>query len=751
MQPIQCFGKARFLLMLIGIGWLLGACTEEIDTSNRYTFTEETILSYLEKQADYSEYVELLRQVPVSDYSKSTMAQLLSARGKYTVFVPNNKAIQLYLDSLQRKGIITEASWDGFPKEDPEELAKLGQMSILDSIQRVIVYNSIINGGDLTYYETGQFPGKGEEFPIPNLNDRKLTVVYGSINTDSIYINGKAPLSMGNRDIKAINGCIHEVEQVIAPSDDRMITLFKRWANGGTCYTVMSNLIVACGLEDTLSAYRDEEWERVVQEEIVKPLPTHTSFGQEGSLPTHRMYGFTIFAEMDEVWEEAIGKSADEITIDDVKEYLKKSGAFTDAGTTYDDNYTDENNIINQFVTYHILPMRLSRDKLVVHYNEKGYSYKTSRSYTIPISDFYTTMGKPRLMKIYESYESEGIYINRFPVLRNGRGDYGPEGKYGYINDYHESGRFKDIQGIALRADENEGIEILNPADVNVPQDEVLNGIIYPLRKMMACTDNVRTQMMNQRIRIDVATMFPEMLNNDLHGGKQVYSETGKATKCRGIPTNYPYLADVEIKENTLFYYLSGFDCGWCNMEADEFNVIGRYEFTMKLPPVPKEGQYELRFGVATGSYVRSMAQVYWGPNKDYMPAHGIPMDLRQSGLYRHLRVNGSNLLQESSIGWEEDTDDQGYNDEVEKKMRNNGFMKAPESWTAKLGTTETVRSYEYITRRIILNEKMEPNKNYYIKFKSVLDAESKEFFMDYIEYVAKEVYDNPNESEDIW
>ena len=122
-------------------------------------------------------------------------------------------------------------------------------------------------------------------------------------------------------------------------------------------------------------------------------------------------------------------------------------------------------------------------------------------------------------------------------------------------------------------------------------------------------------------------------------------------------------------------------------------------------------------------------------------------MDLRQSGLYRHLPSGN----QESSIGWEEDTKDEEYNDEVTKKMRNNGFMKGPESWTAVLGSSTTVRSYEYITRRIMVSADMVPNQNYYIRFKSVLDAENKEFFMDYIEYVAKEVYDNPEESEDIW
>lgn len=713
---------------------LIVACSEEIDMSNRYTFTEETMLSYLQKQPQYSQYVDLLNVVPVSSSSKSTMAQLLSARGHYTCFAPNNEAIQLYLDSLQRKGIIPQASWDAFPSA-----------RVLDSIRKVIVYNSLIDGGDYVTYETGNFPLKdNEEFSIANMNDRKLNVIRGKQNSDSIYINGEALVSMKNRDIEVINGRVHEVESVIAPSNDTMRDMLQQWANSqGSGYRVMSQLVLACGLADTLSAVRDETWEYLYQTGQVVDLPNHSSFGQAGSLPKHRKYGFTLFAETDSLWQELIGKDAKDITVADVKNYLISSGAFTDEGTTTDDQFDDQNNILNQFVTYHLLPMRISRDKLVVHYNEKGYNYKTSENYTIAISDFYTTMGKPRLMKLYESRESEGVFINRFPILRNGRGRYSVE--HLNKNDYHESGYFKPLLGRSISADENEGIKVLSPAEAGTSSETILNGIVYPIQHLLVCTENVRSQMMNQRIRIDVATMFPEMLNNDLHGNKVVYTEG--ATKCRAMPVNYPYLADVEMQEGTMWYYLSGLDCGWCNMEADEFNIIGRYEFTMKLPPVPKAGHYELRFGVATGSSVRSMAQVYWGDNKDYMPAYGIPMDLRQSGLYR--RTPGK--AEEYSVGWEADIDDEEYNDEVTKRMRNLGFMKAPESWTAKLGTTETVRSYEYITRRIMISADMEPNKSYYIKFKSVLDDEKKEFFMDYIEYVAKEVYDNPEESEDIW
>lgn len=722
--------KVYYLALSIVAATMMVACSEEIDTSNRYTFTDETVLSYLEKNEQYSEYVALLYKVPISTVSKSTVAQLLSARGNFTCFAPNNDAIQLYLDSLYRKNIIDTPSWDGFRNEQD-----------LDSIRKVIVYNSIINGGDVKYYEIASFPEHdNEEFDLPNMNDRKLSVVR---NNDSIYINGVAPISLKNRDIEAINGRVHEVLEVIAPSNETLLNILEKWAyESGTSYSVMARLLLKCGLASEFTKTRDEEWETLYTTGAVIDLPKHNTFGQVGTLPEHRYYGFTVFAEPDELWEAAIGKSAADITIDDVVTYLSGTGAFTEPGTTTDTDYESKDNILNQFVTYHVLPERISRNKLVFHYNEYGYNYKSSKSYTIAISDFYTTMGKPRLLKVFESAESNGIYLNRFPVLRNGRGRFSPENEN--INDYHESGDFKPIRGTALRATENIGVKVMT-LDDGYSTENVINGIVYPISDFLVCTENVRNQMMGQRIRIDASTMFPEMMNNDLRAITTPYAEG--ATLCRAFPVNYNYLADVDMMEGTQFYYLPGLDCGWANLESDEYNVIGRYEFTMKLPPVPKAGHYELRFGVATGTQWRGMCQVYWGTDKNNLPARGIPMDLRMGGQYRRLL----GVTQPSTVGWEADTEDQEYNDEVEKKMRNIGFMKAPNSWCQSLGSTDPVRNREYVTRRILVSEHMEPNTDYYIKFKSVLDDEKKEFFMDYIEYCAKEVYDNPEESEDIW
>lgn len=709
------------------------ACTENVDMSNRYTFTEYTVLSYLEQDSDYTEYVKLINKVPISERSNSTVAQLLSARGHITCFVPNNQAIQEYLDSLQRKGIINSADWDGFPSE-----------RVKDSIEKVIVYNSIIDGANVRYYETANFPETdGEEFDLPNMQDRKLSVTRGKSNPDSLFINGEYPVHMQHRDIEAINGRIHEVTKVIAPSADSVADKLREWINDGTSnYITMARLILACGLEDTLSKRRDDVWENLYQGGEVVDIPDLGTEGAgTGHIPEHRYYGFTIFAETDDFWEQTIGKPKAQISVQDVKEYLISTNLFPTAST--DDNYTDENNIINLFTTYHMLPERLTKDKLVIHYNELGYNWKTSKSYTVATEEFYTTMGKRRLIKLYESMESNGIYINRFPVLRNGRGEYAPEKLN--INDYHESGKFQPLRGASTREDENVGIPV-GESDSLSNVENVINGIVYPINHLLVYTENVATQLKLQRIRFDVTTIFPELANNDMRGRRTAY--TSGHARNRGFPTNHQYFDNCEIKEGTNFYYLNGLDCNWLNWQGDEFNIAGRYEFTITLPPVPAPGHYELRLAVQSNSSYRSMCQVYWGDDKNYLPAAGIPFDMRLAGTQRHL---SSGNIADNTVGWERDTGDPSVDDEVDKKMRNNGFMKGPNHYSATPGSSTSLRTNEMKLRRIMVSADMDPDKVYYIRFKNVLDADNKQFYMDYIEYCAKEVYDNPEEGEDIW
>ncbi|MBQ8969550.1 MAG: fasciclin domain-containing protein [Bacteroidaceae bacterium] len=712
-----------YALLVAVLAVLLTGCKEDVDMSNRYTFTQYTITSYLEEhESTYSEYLSLLKAVSVSRRSESTLYQLLSARGNYTVFAPTNQAIHDYLDSLVVRGIIAEPSWDAFTDAHK-----------LDSIQKVIVFNSVIDGGDdvpayqtSTFVNTSSTEGNGGiEIALPNMYDRKLRVYYGAVDLDSIFINKTALISLKNRDIPAINGYIHSVEGVIAPRNETLADVFHTMLDEGKGgFVVMARLIQACGLLDTLSREKDEVYEALYEnEEIEKTTSGVPTENCPSYLPEHRKYGFTIFAETDNFWEGAIGKEASAITVQDIRNYIQRNNLCP--GAVDDENYTSEDNALNQFVTYHLLPMKLVQNKLTIHFTEKGYNWKTSTSYTIPVWEIYTTMGKRRLLKIYEPGPSgpDGYYLNRFPNLNNGR-----------HGNYRENGCDPDKEGIHL----------------DIPEDmepnTLINAVIYPINRVLAYDDDTRDNFMRNRIRFDITSIFPEFMNNDIrpdYVGTQV-------TKHVAIPTNekYPYLSEVEIGSKSMFNYLSGRGSNWANYQGDELNVIGKYELTFRLPPVPRRGTYEIRYLVGAGSSARSMCQVYFGTDKKNMPAQGIPLDLRMGGLYRHTAAGDL----PSIVGWEqEQADDDDYNAEVEKKMRANGFMKGPNYYNLLTNTSWTARDCEYTTRRIIVTATMDPDVVYYLRFKNVLDDDSKQFYMDFLEFCPKEVYDNPYEPEDIW
>ena len=750
----------RLLLSGIVLGGLLVACTEKIDEEYVRTAQEPTIWEFLtdikyNKHVDlFTEYVSLLQQVPVSTRSSSTVAQLLSARGHYTCFAPNNQAIHDYLQELKDKDIIDEASWSGFRTD-----------KTLDSIRRIIVYNSIIDGSNNEkVLEMGDIIAKGEheEFLTPNLNNRKL---YKITIDGEIYMNGVARIDPDRRDEKALNGRVHEVHAVIAPSNDTMADVFGQIvAERKKGFMVMARLILACGLEDTLSKTQDDVWEDLVLSEQVKDLEKHPT-EQVGSIPLHRKYGFTIFAEPDALWEELMGKPYDQISAEDVQAKLIELGAYPNA--SQDNDYTNENNLLNQFVTYHILPEKLVKGRLVIHYNERGYYWKTSgTNFTIPVYEYYTTMGKRRLLKIYQSAESAledpnpadynaGIYLNRFPVLHNARGIDSNEEDPDY-NNYHETGQFKDPgSAYAFYADENKGIRVKMEEDGSAAYQNLTNSCIYPLDRFLIYTENVQNRLAGERIRIDMAAMFPEMINNDIRRPTENYPEGTTQTKGFPVDADYRYLANVEMENGTGFYYFTGHDRGWSNYQMDEFNIIGNYEFTMTLPPVPKKGTYEIRFGVSCGSPYRSMCQVYFGTNKSYLPAKNIPMDLRIGFVYHHFRSGN----QGSNFGYAKTSDYSGEadltmeeQDEITKSLRARGFMKGPKYYHIGNGTDAALaNTAEHVTRRIMVTEELDPDKTYYIRFKNVLGDKELQFFMDFFEFVSKEVYDNPVEPEDIW
>ena len=695
--------QRKWIWLCLGFVTLLTACHEDIDTSARYVFTERTIASYLDDHAQFSEYVRLLKEQPVSDVSKTTVYQLMTAYGYYTCFAPTNDAIQMYLDSLVIKGIIPEASWDAFPSERAR-----------DSVRAVIVLNSILDGTkqERTYI-SAEFPKTNEEFAINTMADRKISVTYYKQDLDSMSIDGICPVSKKNRDIETINGFIHQLGYVINPSNETLgSTLHKFAFDYESGLSVMANLIETCGLIDTLTKVRDERYE-VLYKTGAFPSFKWQLRGWEIPAPEHRKYGFTLFAETDDFWEAELGKDRRDIKKEDVIAWLENKNYYPDA--VNDDDYKNENNLLNQFVTYHLLPQRIPVDKLALHYNEKGYNYKLRNAApTVPVWAHYVTFGKRRLLRIWESAESQGPYLNRFPKLNKGRRE-----------DYHESECAEENLGVEIRTDETSGIV------------KLINAIIYPIHQPIAYTENVRNQLAKQRLRYDAWELQPEAMNNDM----RLVSQTDAIWYFSSDPDKQYFENATVNSKQTHFMLLSGRDQSWPNYQGDELLAEGVYDITITLPPVPKFGVYEIRMGVSTYSGTRGICQVYWGPRKDQLVAQGIPVNMQLGG-----------NSQGNMLGWEVDTDDDDYNAEVDKKMRNNGFLKGPEYIVASAGGRETNRMNAGATRRIVVRESMSPDVQYYMRFKTVQpDYTTKQLFVDYLEWCPKEVYDNPETPEDIW
>ena len=699
-------------LQALALAALCWGCKEKIDTSARYVFTVDQAMSYLEKHEAYSQYVELLGQVPISMRSKSTVAQLLAARGHYTVFAPTNEAVEAYLQQLceEEPDLLSAPSWDAFRSEQKR-----------DSIRRVIVCNSIIDSGDHEEaYMINSFPQRtGTEFPLGNMNDRKLSVRYQGV--DTIFINNTCPIDLIQRDIIVSNGVIHQMKRVIAPKDVTASLYLQEIIDGEKeGFLVMAKAIQACGLMDTLSKIRDEVYEDLYQRGLI-PETVHLFIdghfpNGENWTPRHRLYGYTIFAETDEFWRgQGLNPEAPASTLlPELMNWIVRNHQYSDDDQfTTDENYRNERNLLYQWTTYHILPFRAPADRLVFHRNEFGYSTSAPYRYSIPMYELYTTMGKPRLLKIYESNESNGIYLNRFPVLDHDR-----------TGILHELSCAPERTGCYVDRDPEHAI--LN---------DIVNCCIYPIESPLSYNDDVRDALSRQRLRFDGMTLFPEAMNNEIR--LKLSGDVKNQDVYIPVTKIYNYFENMQMNDQTTFIYLNAYNYQWCNLHSDEMKAKGRFEITFKLPPVPRKTTYELRYKVLpTGD--RGIQQFYFGSDPNRMPAAGIPVDLTRG-------IGGMN------VGYEPDGKDEDYNIEVDKRLRNNGVMKGAKSVTANGSSSDIERNRNSNLRYIIIRQTLEPDKTYYMRVKSVLDSEEKEFYMDYLEFCPKEVYDNPETPEDIW
>lgn len=672
------------------------SCSENISEDNFAIKTEQTITEYLaDTPSKYSSLKAIFDRVVLGDTAASSLSSVLSTRGNYTLFAPNNDAIASYIQNTLG---IASGSVSDLTYEQAE----------------LIAYSCVIDNGDEDAYDEADFPTDGGTFDESNLNDRTLSCKLDSNGV--YYINTTTPVVSGSS-FEASNGRVHEVSSVIAPSSDNLYELISAADNTA----IFSYLMQATAWSDSMNvADRDLDYE---DEEHDITFTTSAVSGTFNVMQ-RRYIGFTAFVETDDVFQ-AWGIPA---PVKDENGNLTNGDAIMSAikakceavyGTTDSDDYTSSENAVNRFIAYHILQGKMAYDRLIRHFNEINYQYSDANSpqtntLTVNVWDYYTTVGKYRsLMKItqvaetgFEEDMDHGVYLNRISEYNNGRG-----------GNYYETGVVNNHYGAKVSADNGEF------------DNSALNGYYFPISEVLLYDDEIRNQLGNERLRMDMTTMLPEILSNNVRNSQYCY-----------FPKGYFDNISSESTSTVMLYLVDHSGNSWRDYQGDEIMASGQYDFVLKLPPVPKDGTYEIRMGVSNNT-LRGMVQVYFGSDPLRLAPVGLPYDMRQS-------------VPSVAIPWVEDEDDDETNAENDRNMRNQGYMKAPNYFCTTNGKGDTpVRNLggsAAALRKIITVANMSANETYYLRFKSALKKSDSQFFMDYFEFVPTSVY-NGTEEEDIW
>ena len=677
----------------------LTSCKEEIDESNLYTFTGETIEDYLANRSDqYSSFNQILTRI---GYDK-----ILAAYGKYTCFAPNNEAIAAYVDSLYA---------DNSNKDLPRNgMTAPGIEGLTDSLCRDIALFHLLNSKQFSV-------NMGNGMTIRTILGRDINTKLDTI-THNVMINRDAQINPSGMDIELENGVLHEIDHVITRSN----SLISGELAANPDFSIFAQAMQKTGLMDSLTRERNTDY----------TIPENASI-YKFYVPEECQIGFTILAETNAAlqaqginsWDELAeyantiyGKSAvakDETNKEGWYDYYRNHGITVSTGGDYE----NANNALNMYMRYHILKCKVPYDNLTYRYNE--YSGMTRFEY-------YETMLPYTLLKVMQV--SGKRLINRWianNTLTDRVGLLGTTGMHSVMR---------------------EGIEILND------QIAAKNGYIHPINGVLVYDWDVPNGVLNERLRFDDASLFPEMMSNSfrlikdslvnaMNGGVKGRDPAEDIEGVHVLGGDYiripsGYCENLAIyNDATRLYYLPGQENTWSNYQGDEFNCKGKYDFAMRLPPVP-DGTYELRMGY-TANGNRGMLQFYLGTSSDRSTMHAldIPLDMRYT-------PKSSNGVPDVRTGWcnPKETDDAGVASDI--SMRNLGYMRGPLFYTYGAGKTQARYNAEDLRR--ILTKQQFTQGEYWLRFKSVIDADA-EFHLDYIEFCPEYIYNNTQYVEDMY
>jgi uncharacterized surface protein with fasciclin (FAS1) repeats len=679
------------LLLVAALPVMLGlaSCKEDIDESNLYTFTGETIEDFLVNRSDqYSSFNYILSRV---GYDK-----ILSAYGTYTCFAPNNKAIEEYIDSLYDDTSNKDFEHNGMTSRGLEGLSD----SLCNDIALYHLLSTEVMGVDLS-----------NGFTSSTLLGRIISASVDTLTSDIMINNFSAITTMDN---ELENGVVHEIDNVLRRSNRLVAGELEQHPE----FSIFSQALNMTGLGDSL----------ILEKKMAKYTVTNT---YNFYVPEECRMGYTLFAESDETL------AANNInSIDELIEFANNAYArCADQGSGWYDyyrnkgfqvstgnDYTSPTNALNMYVRYHILKYFVPYDKLVYSFNEVAKA---------TLFEYYETMLPFTLMKVTRI--SGKRRLNRWVANSTLTDRVAEEGSDNIRTVLREGIEVKNNNIMASNG-------FIHPiADMLVYDQAVPTGV---LNERLRFDDTALfPEMTSNSFRL-----ISDAEVNALNAGK-----TGSDGALGGnyirIPEGFFDNLAFYNGENTRLYYLPGQSNGWSNYQGDEFNCMGAYDFAFRLPPVP-DGTYELRMGY-TANGNRGMLQFYLGRSRELtsMKALDIPLDMRRVPVNNPDGSPDTN----SGTGWSlyTNTDDMGV--ESDANMHNLNWMRGPLYYTVGKGGSTVARANAQDLRRIITKMQFEQGE-YWLRFKTVLpELTTSQFHLDYIELCPENVYNNNQYVEDMY
>ena len=654
------------IIYILAIALSIVACTDDIDKSNRFTFTGETVSDYVLNRSDkYSHFINLLE--------RAKLLSLLNTYGQYTLFLPDNEAVEKYVQEQDSIYHATKDSddpvWTGITSPFFEELS--------DSMAIVIARNHVIEAST-------RMAEMGEgALPERNFNNRLLGVNF-VVKDEQYYImlNNSAAIIYGDNNVE--NGVVHLVDKVISPSQKNVPELIGSY----NYFKLFTEALNVTGFCDSLKLDNDDSYN--YEEYSI----TDAILGYVTYAPKTKFYKYTAFLETDEVF------NANGIyTLDDLKGFAEKW-----YGKEESDNPRSPRNALNKFVAYHFVPREMPHNKIVPYAINENFDNIMPTIYDR--YDYYETM-QGTLMKVVK------------PMSK-------PEGRETYINYNKREVPYNlellnhlNVRVIPLT-------EFTQKKDYALFDQMAANGILHPIDKILVYNENeMFGNILNERIRLDAASMIPELSCNNLRFGGAYYSSYV-------IPNVYS--EKINIKNGTI-YYVSN-----VRMYNNDYLTLDDYfdiEFT--LPPLPPR-VYEVRIGFS--QHGRGTSDVVTIPERlcqIYIDGRvqGVPFDIQY--LNRHPGRT------ESPTGYIADSETYDNGLENDKNMRNKGWMKAPVVFYGHDG--QPARSTEHYIRKIITKKHFDEGKHT-IRFRIVSKYDS-DICLDYIEFVPLHIINDPTKPED--